>query len=103
MVGPKEPHEVRPTVQKRVGFVTTRDCTIGLEGGEGDGFQGVSLPDEWDTSEGSINLISCSQCTTEKTFWQEAISSTLLLAVQKNSVNYIVDKVRAFIVDMHSL
>ena len=57
------------------------------------------------TSEGSnsINLISCSQCTAEKTFWLEAISSTFLLAVQKNSVSYIVDEVHAFIVDMHSL
>jgi len=52
----------------------------------------------------SINLISCSQCTAEKTFWQETISSTFLLAVQKNSVSYIfVDKVHAFIVDVHSL
>jgi len=63
------------------------------------------LPDECDTSEGSysFNLISCSQCTTEKTFWLEAISSTFLLAVQENSVSYIVDEVHAFIVDTHSL
>ena len=61
----------------------------------------VLVPDECDTSEGSysFNLISCSQCTAEKTFWLEAISSTFLLAVQKNSVSYIVDEVHAFIVD----
>ena len=64
-----------------------------------------SLPDECDTSEGSysINLISCGRCTAEKTFWQEVISSIFLLAVQKNSVSYIVDEVHAFIVDMHSI
>ena len=64
------------------------------------------LPDECDTSEGSysINLISCSQCTAEKTFcfWQEAINSTFLLAVQKNSVSYIVDEVHAFIICRHA-
>ena len=55
------------------------------------------------TSEGgySINLISCCQCTAEKTFWLEAIRSTFFLAVQKNSVSYIVDEVHAFILDMH--
>jgi len=40
----------------------------------------------------------------DETFWREAISSTFLLAVRKNSVHYvIVDEVHAFIVDIHSL
>ena len=79
-----------PTVQKGFGLGTTRGA-MPLH------HRTVNLPDEWDTSEGgySINLISCSQCTAEKTFWQEAISSTFLLAVQKNSVSYIVDEVHA--------
>jgi len=72
------------------------DCKVH---GQRDWFQGVGLPDEWDTSEGSysINLISCSWFTAEKTFWQEVISSIFLLAVQKNSVSCIVDEVHAFI------
>ena len=37
-----------------------------------------------------------------KDIWQEAISSTFLLAVWKNSVNYTVDKVRACIHCRHA-
>ena len=48
----------------------------------------------------SINLISCSQALQKKTLWQEAISSTFLPVVRKNSVNYIVDRVHAFVVDL---
>jgi len=45
-------------------------------------------------SEDSINLISWNHTANapQKNIWQEAISSTLsLLAIRKNSVNYIVD------------
>jgi len=93
------------TVQKGFGVETTRGrlvvytyhCIIRLLSGQTDiDFRKFNLPDEWDTSEGSINLITwnatvnAAACTTEETVCQEAISSTFLLAVQKHSVDYIV-------------
>ena len=79
-VGPKAPHEVRPTVQKGLGLGTTRgaptiyatapsDCKVGRQ---------IDLRELVYLMNGTClriaYLISYSHCTTEKIFWQEDIS-----------------------------